>query len=129
MKIFWLRPKNSRSFSEKSFSRVIKTAFYVSRWYFRGKSFGKFICVFLFLFDSWAKKLDIRWKLFSSPSKLYLTFPRQQLEKNFGIRINRKLTIFGALVKIFPRGSSKLLFSCSQPNFEHLINFWQNFCI
>ena len=111
---------------EQSFSRVIKTAFYVSRWSLREKRFRNLLLSFIFFIHG-QKNLNFRWKLFHSPSKLYLTCRRQQLEKKYVSRLNRNSTLVGVSVKIFPRGSSKLHFICSQPNFEHLLFFDENF--
>ena len=62
---------------EKSFSRVIKTVFNVSRWSFRREISRKFISGFQ-NFVSWAKKLNFRWKRFHSLSQLFITCTQQQ---------------------------------------------------
>ena len=113
---------------EQSFSRINKTAFYVSWWSLREKLFRNLLLSFIFFIHG-QKKLNFRWKLFHSPSKLYLTCERQQLNKKCGSLMYRIIIFFGVSVKVFPRGSSKLHFIYSQPTFEHLIIIrWKN-CI
>ena len=140
IKLFFFRKKNlffenlltlNKKLSvvwEQSFSRVIKTAFYVSRWNLREKLFRNLFLSFIFFIHE-QKNLNFRWKLFHSPSKLYPTCGRQQLEKKCDSLLYRNITIFGVSVKVFPRGSSKLHFIYSQPTFEHLINIRWKICI
>ena len=127
MKTFDFDQKVFRSFGKK-FQKSYQNCILRVQVKIRGESFRKFITVFHFSIDG-QKNLNFRWKLFHSPLKLYLTCGRQQLEKKYVPLLYRKFTLFGVSVKIFPRGSSKLHFICSQHNFEHLINFWWKNCI
>ena len=122
MKTFDFDQKVFRSFGKK-FQQSYQNCILRVQVKIRGESFRKFITVFHFFIDG-QKNLNFRWKLFHSLSKLYLTCGRQQLEKKYVPLIYRNITLFGVSVKIFPRGSSKLHFICSQPTYEHLINFW-----
>ena len=109
--------------SEKSFSRVIKTATNVSRTNLRWESAWNLISVFHF-FYSWAKNLKFRWIHFHSPSQLFIRCARQQFEAKYVFRVNRIFVFFGALVEILQRGSAEYHSTCSQPFFELLINVW-----
>ena len=127
-KIFWLRPRNFFFFLEKTFSSVFKTAFNVSR-----RSLGEKVSGKLFLssivFYSWTAKIEFSMKNFPQSVKIvsYVWTPTNREEICF--RLNRNITLFGVSVKIFPRGSSKLQFTWSQPTFEHLIKLWWKICI
>ena len=129
LKIFWLWPKNFRSFWNKVSAELSKLHPTCPREVY-GRNFSELLTFNLKLFFIHGqKKLNFRWKLLHSPSKLYLTCGRQQLEKKCDALLYRNITFFGVSVKVFPRGSSKLHFIYSQPTFEHLINIRWKICI
>ena len=127
---FWKPLTSTKKFLglfEKSFSRDIKTAFYVFKWKLGEKVFGNLLLSSIF-FDE-QKNLNFRWKLFHSPLKLYLTCGWQQLGKKYVPLLYRNVTFLGFQSKFSSRVSSKLHYICSQPTYEHLINFWWKICI
>ena len=89
-----------------------------------GENFpGKLLVSFNFLILG-QKNLKFRWKLFHSPSQLFIMCTRQQFEQKYVCGVNRIIIFFGVLVKSFLRGSAEYHSTCSQPFFELLINVW-----
>ena len=111
---------------EKSFSRDIKTAFYVFKWKLGEKVFGNLLLSSIFFW--WAEKFELSMKTFPQSVKtvsyVWTATTREKICSSF----ISKCYFFGVSVKIFSRGSSKLHYICSQPTYEHLINFWWKIC-
>ena len=127
MEIFWFDQKTFDLFGKK-FEQSYQNCSLRVQVKFMGESLRKYITVFHF-FNHGQKNLNFLWKLFHSPSKLYLTCTRQQCDEKYVFRVNRINTFFGVLVKNFPRGSAEYHSTCSQPFFGFLTIFWWKACI
>ena len=69
---FWKPFESTKNFSvflERSFSRVIKTAYYVSSWSLREKVCGNLLLSSIF-FDSWAENFELSLKTYPQSVKI-----------------------------------------------------------
>ena len=85
----WFGPKHFWCFGKKRFSRVIRTAFFVSRRIFRQKSFRKSYSVF-HLFGCWSKELWLLAKTFRQSVKTASYVSATTLRRNLFLLTNSK---------------------------------------